>query len=177
MGLRPGRCYRKLQRPNTRQSQRVPKKGYVKGVPGSKISQFEMGTKAPYETSVFLVSNNDVQIRHNALEAARMAVVKALEKNMPRGSTFFFKIRIYPHHVLRENAMATGAGADRFQTGMRQSFGNPIGTAAQVHAGQRIFEVKINHDGLIVAKKALKLAVYKLPTQCHIATESLKVAA
>ncbi|MBI4170413.1 MAG: 50S ribosomal protein L16, partial [Candidatus Aenigmarchaeota archaeon] len=31
--------------------------------------------------------------------------------------------------MLRENALATGAGADRFQSGMRQSFGKPVGTA------------------------------------------------
>src|SRR3972149_6179750 len=111
MGLRPGRCYRKHQRPYTRQSKRVPKKGYVKGVPGSKLTSFEVGTKANYELSVFLVADRPVQIRHNALESARIMAVQTLEKSVGKGNTFFLKVRVYPHQVLRENALATGAGA------------------------------------------------------------------
>ena len=177
MGLRPGRCYRKHQRPYTRQSTRVPKKGYVKGVPKSKITEFELGTKADYDTRLYLVSQLPVQIRHNALEAARVSVVQKLEKGIVRGSTFFLKIRVYPHHVIRENAMATGAGADRFQSGMRQSFGKPIGTAAQVDKGQKIIEVRVNKNNMITAKSALKKAAYKLPTPCRVLVESVPVGA
>ncbi|MFA4819582.1 MAG: 50S ribosomal protein L16 [Candidatus Aenigmatarchaeota archaeon] len=173
MGLRPGRCYRKHQRPNTRQSTRVPKKGYVKGVPKPKITEFELGTKADYDTSLFLIAQRPVQIRHNALEAARVVTVQTIEKSIARGSTFFLKIRVYPHQVLRENAMATGAGADRFQSGMRQSFGKPIGTAARVFKGQKIIEVRVNKGNIIVAKTALKKAAYKLPTPCKIIVESV----
>jgi len=70
--------------------------------------------------------------------------------------------------VLRENALATGAGADRFQTGMRQAFGNPIGTAAQVRAGQRIIEVRTDRSKAEAAKAAMKVASSKLPTPCNI---------
>jgi large subunit ribosomal protein L10e len=171
MGLRPGRCYRKHQRPNTRQSIRVPKKGYVKGVPKPKITDFELGTKANYDTVLFLTADREVQIRHNALESARVTAVQLLEKGLARGQTFFMKIRVYPHHVLRENAMATGAGADRFQSGMRQSFGKPIGTAAQVDKGQKVIEVRVNKQSIVVAKNALKRAAYKLPTPCSILVE------
>src|SRR3989304_2702951 len=142
MALRPGRCYRRLERPYTRQSTRVPKKGYVKGVPKPKITEFELGTKGVYDNALFLVSERDVQIRHNALEASRVTAVQLLEKNIGKGGVFFLKIRVYPHHVLRENAMATGAGADRFQSGMRESFGKPIGTAARVRAGQTLMEIQ-----------------------------------
>ena len=173
MGLRPGRCYRKHQRPNTRQSIRVPKKGYVKGVPKPKITEFELGTKTDYDTTLFLTANRPVQIRHNALEAARVVTVQSLEKGIGRGNTFFLKIRVYPHHVLRENAMATGAGADRFQSGMRQSFGKPIGTAAQVDKGQKIMEIRVNKNSINVAKNAMKKAAYKLPTPCRIIVESV----
>jgi large subunit ribosomal protein L10e len=69
---------------------------------------------------------------------------------------------------MRENVLATGAGADRFQTGMRQSFGVPIGTAARVYEGQQIMEVRANSGSIAVVKNALKQASYKLPTPCKI---------
>lgn len=174
MALRPGRCYRKFERPYTRQSARVPKKGYVKGVPKPKISEFELGTKADYDNALFLVAERSVQIRHNALEAGRIAAVQALEKNIGKGAAFFLKVLVYPHHVLRENALATGAGADRFQQGMRRSFGKPIGTAARVREKQRIIEIRVNKPSLDIAKTALKKASYKLPTPTKIVVESLK---
>src|SRR3989338_3960147 len=167
MGLRPGRCYRKFHRPYTRQSQKVPRKGYIKGVPKPKITQFEFGTKGSYEKKIFLLPKKNVQVRHNSLESARVSIVQTLEKKIPKGTTFFFKVRVYPHQVLRENALATGAGADRFQQGMRANFGSPIGTAARVRSGQRIMEVRFN-AGMPQVKEALKGAAYKLPTPCKI---------
>lgn len=172
MGLRPGRCYRKHQRPYTRQSIRVPKKGYVKGVPKPKITEFELGTKANYDTHVYLISERPVQIRHNALESARVRAVQILEKGIGRGNTFFLKVRVYPHQVLRENALATGAGADRFQQGMRQSFGKPISTAAVVNKNQKIMEIRVNKNSIATAKTALKGAAHKLPTPCKVLVEN-----
>ena len=170
--LRPGKCYRKLHRPYTRQSKRNPRKSYVKGVPGSRIAQFEMGQKRDdYDYTLFLVSDQSLQIRHNALEAARIAIVKTVEKATKE---FFIKLRVFPHHVLRENRLATGAGADRFQQGMRQSFGTPIGTAAQVRKGQKIFEVRVNKDFIDVAKEALNKARQKLPLKYRIVVEEKK---
>lgn len=175
MGLRPGRCYRRWERPNSRQSVRVPKKGYVKGVPKPKITGFELGVKADYQKVLFLSAERQVQIRHNALESARITAVQLLEKNIGKGNTFFLKIRVFPHHVLRENALATGAGADRFQSGMRQSFGKPVGTAARVRAGQKIIEVRVNSQAVMAAKNALKKASYKLPTPCKISIGNLGI--
>ncbi|MBI5347525.1 MAG: 50S ribosomal protein L16 [Candidatus Aenigmarchaeota archaeon] len=174
MALRPGRCYRKVHRPYTRQSSRRPRKGYIKGVPKPKISSFEMGKKGDYDKVLYLISKRNVQIRHNALESSRIGVVQTMEKNIGKGATFFFKIRVYPHHVLRENALATGAGADRYQQGMKQSFGKPISTAAQVSAGQKLMEVRVNEANVKLAKKALKQANYKLPTPCSITIEDMK---
>jgi len=142
-------------------------------VPKPKITEFELGQKADYEKSVRLVAERDVQIRHNALESARISAVQLLEKSLGKGTGFFLKVRIYPHQVLRENALATGAGADRFQQGMRMSFGKPIGTAARVHAGQEIIEVRTNTGNLAVTKNALKQASYKLPTPCRIVVKDL----
>lgn len=170
MGLRPARCYRRIKRPYTRQSQRKPKKGYVKGVPESKIHRFETGDgKRSFGMTAVLVTKQAVQIRSNALEAARVSVAKAM-KGLTEGD-YFIKIYPYPHHVLRENAMATGAGADRFQTGMRLSFGNPIGTAARVWPGQVLIEVRIDPSKEQMVKKALKIAASKLPTTCTISIQ------
>jgi len=174
MALRPGRCYRKIHRPYTRQSQRKPRKSYIKGVPKPKIAQFEFGKKGNYDSAVYLISNNDVQIRHNALDAARVTAVQYLEKQMGKNTQFFMRVRVYPHHVLRENALATGAGADRFQSGMRQSFGQPIGTAAQVRKNQKIIEIQVNKNNVNIAKTALKKASYKLPTTTKIKVEEIK---
>lgn len=116
MGLRPAKCYRDLKRPWTRQSRKRPRKGYVKGVPFPKITKFQFGNATRnFSLQLNLVSDHDMQIRHNSLEAARVSVNKVLEKELG-SENYFMKIRVFPHHVIRENAMATGAGADRFQS-------------------------------------------------------------
>jgi len=168
MGLRPAKCYRRLERPNTRISISKPKKSYVKGVPPGKIHRFNAGIDKPeFTLKMFLVAKNPVQIRNNALEAARIAVSKALAKTLGEEG-FFVRILVYPHHVLRENPLATGAGADRFQTGMRQSFGRPIGTAARVMENQRIIEARVVPGNEALCRKALKIAASKVPTPCRI---------
>ncbi len=168
MGLRPAKCYKKLERPYTRQSRRKPRRSYVKGVPDPKIHKFEMGdAEKDFSMKAFLVSNNGVQVRHNALEAARVTANKYLDKTIGK-ENYFLKILVYPHHVLRENTLATGAGADRFQTGMRKAFGKPIGTAARVRPGQNLMLIRIDKSKQKFAKEALRRASAKFPTSCII---------
>jgi large subunit ribosomal protein L10e len=168
MALRPGRCYHKVKgKPYTRISIRRPKKSYVKGVPAPRIHQFEVGEDKDFPLVFFLVSKNDVQIRSNALEAARVAATKYLTKGVGERN-FFLKILVYPHHVLRENPMATGAGADRFSEGMRKSFGKPIGQAARVKKGQKIIMIKAPENYEKTIRTAQKRAASKLPCSCRI---------
>jgi large subunit ribosomal protein L10e len=168
MGLRPGRCYHHLKKkPYTRISIHRPRISYVKGVPASKIHQFEVGKKDNYPLKFFLEAQNDVQIRSNSLEAARVIATKYLTKHIGE-SEFFLKILVYPHHVLRENSMATGAGADRFSEGMRHSFGKPIGQAARVKNGQRILVVQAPENSTDIVKEALTRAIKKLPGNCKV---------
>ncbi len=168
MGIRPAKCYRTLERPFTRQSRKKPRKGYVKGVPFPKITKFQFGNaKGKFGLKAVLVSGHDVQIRHNSLEAARVSINKVLEKELGL-ENYFMKIRVFPHHVIRENAMATGAGADRFQSGMRLSFGHPVGTAARVRKGQVVAEVLVDSAKEQTARKALKVAKSKLPLTYEI---------
>ena len=68
---------------------------------------------------------------------------------------FHFKIRVYPHHVLRENKQATGAGADRVSEGMRLSFGKPVGTAAR-ESNEKIFTIYTHPRYMEKAKDALR---------------------
>jgi len=155
MGLRPGRTTRKVERPWTRVSRRKPRKSFVVGVPYSRIHVFEMGNE------------RSVQIRDNALESARVVSNKFLERTI-NPDNYFMKILVYPHHVLREHSLATGAGADRYSTGMSKSFGKPKGRAARVKKDQRLILLKLNKKDLGVGRKALKRADLKLPTPCRI---------
>lgn len=173
MAIRPGRCYHHIsKRPWTRISTRRPPKSYVKGVPASKIHQFEVGNiagQAGLPLVYQLVSRADVQMRSNCLEAARMAATKHLEQNLGAAG-FFLKILPFPHHVLRENAMATGAGADRFSEGMRHSFGKPIGRAARIEQLQKVMVVRAAAGSDAVVKEALRRAARKLPGACRAVT-------
>ena len=170
MGLRPGRCYHEInKKPFTRLSVRRPRKSYVKGVPASKIHQFEIGMGKNNPSIFYLESKDDVQIRSNALEAARVTVTKHLTKNLGE-ENFFLKLLTFPHHILRENMMATGAGADRFSEGMRRSFGKPIGQAARVKANQKLFLVKVPNNSENIVKDAFKRAIKKLPGDYRIIT-------
>ncbi len=168
MGLRPAKCYKKVGRPYTRQSKKKPRRSYVKGIPSPKIVRFEQGNKKKeFSKKLVLVSTDKVQIRHNALEAARIAANKILNDGLG-AEGYFLKILVYPHNIMRENPLATGAGADRFQTGMRKSFGHPIGMSAIVKENQKLIEVRVDSDKEMIAKKALKVAGSKFPIKCII---------
>lgn len=168
MGLRPGRTVRRLERPYTRVSKRVPRKSYVAGAPESRVHHFEMGTPGEYDLTLYLTAKREGQIRDNALESARVTGLKFLDKKI--GKNFFFKILLFPHHVLREKPIATGAGADRYSQGMRLAFGKPAGRAVQVFPGKRIMSLMLNKEHLEIGKIALKKAGSKLsvPTRIEI---------
>ncbi len=141
---------------------------YMGGVPGSKIAIFDMGNLSrEFPVSLSLVAKEACQIRHNALEAARIFANRYLVTGIGRNN-FYLKIRVYPHHVLRENKLAVGAGADRVSSGMRHAFGRPVSSAARVKSGQKIISVGVEEQNFVLAKEALKRASHKLPTPCKI---------
>ncbi len=138
------------------------------GVPGNKIALFDMGNlKKDFPISLSLVAKEACQIRHNALEAARIFANRYLVQGVGRNN-FYLKIRLYPHHVLRENKIATGAGADRVSSGMQHAFGKPVGTAARVKPGQKVLSVSIEEQNFEPTKEALRRASYKLPPPCKV---------
>ena len=165
--LRKFAAYQKLERPYTRVS-KFTKKNYVRGgFPNSKIVRFDMGNpKGKFDSTIKLNSTKAMHIRHNAIESARMTSNRLLEKTL--GKSYHLKIKIYPFHVLRENPLAAGAGADRMSTGMKKSFGKPIGSAARVREGQTLMEIRLNKENLKVARLALSRASKKFPCSCKI---------
>ena len=170
--LRKGHCYSHVKRAYTRKS-KYKRKGYIKAIPTSKIIKYDMGDlskKFPYR--VDLVSKIPIQIRHNALESCRQIINRHLTRLI--GSDFYLKLRVYPHHVLRENRMLTGAGADRMQTGMQKAFGTPIGIATQLKKNQKLFSVKVEKESINKAKTALKKATPRLPGKYSIDIVEIK---
>jgi large subunit ribosomal protein L10e len=127
-------------------------------------------TRADYDCRVSLVVQAPIQIRHNALEAARVAANKVLFDKL--GETgYVVRLRPYPHIILRENRMIATAGADRLQEGMRRSFGKPSGRAARIRAGQPILDLYVNQPYVDLAKEALRVSSSKLSASCRIVVE------
>ena len=169
-------AYRALERPYTRFS-KFKKMSYVKAKPVCRIVRFITGpTSKKFAYHLELISKTSLQIRDNAIESARLTSNRLLEGALGK-SGFRMIIRVYPHHILRENPLAAGAGADRMSTGMKCSFGKTIGIAAQVKKGQPIISIDVNKGGLELAKRALKRASHKLPNSFIIDVTETKKAA
>ena len=149
---------------------------YIHGTPPSKISRFTSGDlKAKFEYRLSLIAQAPVQVRHNALEAARVSANKVLFDALGEVG-YKIHLRVYPHIILRENRMIATAGADRLQEGMRRSFGKPSGRAARIKNGQSILDIYVNSNSVNTAKEALRVGTTKLPVACVITQEKLAVA-
>ena len=129
-------------------------------------------TKSRFEYRFSLVAQGPVQIRHNALEAARVAANKVLFDALG-DIGYKIHLRVYPHIILRENRMIATAGADRLQEGMRRAFGKPTGRAARIKSGQPILDIYVNGNAIETAKEALRVGATKLPVACVVNQESL----
>jgi LSU ribosomal protein L10AE len=135
-----------------------------------------MGNRALLEEAEVkgeLVALEAGNVRHNALEAARVMVNKSLASKLGEAN-FYFRVRVYPHHVLRENKMMAFAGADRLQDGMRLAFGKPVGSAARVYPGTVILEVWARSGAEDIVKEALNKGASKLPIPCKVEIRMLK---
>jgi large subunit ribosomal protein L10e len=174
MGLRKAGAYSKrYARPFTRKS-KVKQKNYIKVVPNTKVVKLRMGDITGFDSGKYpivldICSKQKVQLRDNAIESVRQYLHRFLVEGI--GKDFYLEVKVYPHHILRENRMLTGAGADRMQTGMAQSFGASMGRAALVKAGQPIMTVAIlNQKHEQLARKLIASCRAKLPFQVHVET-------
>ncbi|HTX60728.1 MAG TPA: 50S ribosomal protein L16 [Methanobacterium sp.] len=144
------------------------RKDYIRKIPGSRIVQYDMGNLgAEFPLTVSLAVKEPAELSHNALEAARIASNRYMQRKSGRMG-YHLKIRVYPHHIVRENPMATGAGADRVQDGMRKAFGKPVSSVALVKANQRVLTIRTNKRNFIDAKEALRRAAMKFPVPCRV---------
>ena|SRR3989338_4774757 len=176
MALRKGSAYSKRPaRAYTRKSKKKSK-SYIKTIPNSKIVKFKMGDITGYDSMKFPISlivrsKERVQMRDNAIEAARQYLNRFLQTKI--GKEFYLEVKIYPHHVLRENKMLTGAGADRMQTGMSQSFGKTVGRAALVKPNQVIFIIGVKTEKQESdSRKLIRSIKARLP--CKVSVETVR---
>jgi len=175
--LRKASAYSKKKvRPYTRKSAKR-KRAYIKTIPASKIVKFMMGNQSAYNNGkhpfvLRLVSMEKVQVRDNSLEACRLLIFKILEREIQ--GDYSFTIKVYPHHILRENKTAAGAGADRLSSGMKHSFGITVGRAAIVQPNKELFFISCaNEKALKVARGALNKARPKIPCKAKVVFEKL----
>ncbi|MCA9485420.1 MAG: 50S ribosomal protein L16, partial [Nanoarchaeota archaeon] len=140
--LRKASSYsKKYARPYTRKSAKR-KRSYIKAVPANKLVKYNMGDKKAFNTGehkfiVKLVAAEHAQMRDNSLESCRTTINKSMDKEAP--GMYYFVIKVYPHHILRDNKTAAGAGADRLSSGMSHSFGTTMGRAALIKPGKDVF--------------------------------------
>ena len=176
MALRKGAAYsKKYTRPFTRKS-KVRSKSYIKTVPNSKVVKFKMGNLKDYDNDKYpiiinVISKEKCQIRDNAIEAVRQYLNRWLQVKV--GKDFYLEVKIFPHHILRENKMLTGAGADRMQTGMAGSFGKTVGRSALIKPNQVLFIVGVKGPKQeIEDRKLIRSVKARLP--CKVGTTALK---
>jgi len=177
MALRKASAYSKFKpMPFTRISKNKSK-SYIKTVPHNKVVKFHHGAQTDYaqgkhEYAVTMFAEEKVLIRDNSLESARMAITKMLDEQIL--GQFYLAVKVFPHHFLRENKTAGGAGADRISTGMTQSFGVIIGRAAIVGAGKPIFFISCaNEKAARIARDALDMVRAKVPCRTRIVFEKI----
>lgn len=178
MAVRKAAAYSKMHnRPYTRKSKNKSK-AYIKVIPHNKIVKYTLGNHKAYNEGKLsfilrLVSEEDILIRDLALEAGRMSLNKNLEKSLP--NKFYLWVKVYPHHILRNNKTAAGAGADRLSTGMTHSFGVVEGRAARVAKGQQIFMVACdNEQSVAIARNIIRMVKAKMPCRTKIAFEKIQ---
>ena len=175
---RPWHCYSKwTRRPFQYKRSSNRRREYARGGAQSKIVRFWGGDKSiPWENWELVVGlkvNKQIQISSNALEAVRVTINSALQKTLGR-TNFRFRVRPKPFQKYRENRMLAFAGADRVQSGMRNSFGRSTGVCARVRAGSIVCDVGTSLKDLDVVRDRLRVASMKIPCSCQVVILSYK---
>jgi len=165
---------KRYTRPYTRKSAKQ-KRAYIKAVPPNKLVKYNMGDKKSsisggHPFVVKMVSTEHVQMRDNSLESCRTGINKSMDKDAP--GQYYFIIKVFPHHILRDNKTAAGAGADRLSSGMKHSFGSTVGRAALIKPGKDIFYISCANEKTVqAARAALTKVKSKVPFKSKIIFE------
>jgi len=168
---RPWHCYSKWsRRPFQHKRSANHRREYARGGAQSKIVRFWGGNKKipweDWELVIGLKVNNQIQISSNSLEAIRITINGVLQRKIGRNN-FRLRIRPKPFQKYRENRMLAFAGADRVQSGMRNSFGRSTGVCARVRAGAVVVDVGTYLKNLPLVRDRLRIASMKLPSSCQ----------
>ncbi len=163
---RPWRCYAKWNRRAYQHKRSANhRREYARGGAQSKIARYWGGDKSrdwsDWELVIGLKVIRQIQISSNALEAIRVTINSPLQKILGR-TNYRFRVRSKPFQKYRENRMLAFAGADRVQSGMRNSFGRSTGVCARVKAGAIILDVGCNLKDLAVVRERLRIASMKI---------------
>lgn len=126
-----------------------------------------------WDLTVSLKCNHQVQISSNTLEAIRITINGVLQRKLGRPN-YRLRVRPKPFHKIRENRMLAFAGADRVQSGMRNSFGRSTGVCARVKAGQIIIDIGTHIKNLPLIRDRLRVASMKIPSSCQIVVTKYK---
>ncbi|MFX0188387.1 MAG: 50S ribosomal protein L16 [Candidatus Hodarchaeota archaeon] len=169
---RPWKCYSKwTRRPFQYKRSANRRREFARGGAQSKIVRYWGGNKEiPWEEWDLVVGlkvDKQIQISSNALEAIRITINGVLQRKLGR-LNFRLRIRPKPFQKIRENRMLAFAGADRVQSGMRNSFGRSTGVCARVRAGQIIAEVGTYLKNLPLVRDRMRVASMKVPCTCQI---------
>ena len=178
MSLRKALAYsKKYARPYTRTS-RSKGKSYIKTVTNNKVVKYQGGNQQDFQGKKYmfilrLVAQEQAQVRYIAIEAARQMLTKELDTNL--AGNYYLEVKVHPHHILRNNKTAAGAGADRMSTGMSRSFGDVEGRAAIVRSGTDLFVIACETESASrIVREAFRMAKAKLPCSTHVMFETLK---
>ena len=169
---RPWHCYSTWKRrPYQHKRSANHRREYARGGSQSKIVRYWGGNKdipwKSWELVIGLKVEKQIQVSSNALEAIRITVNSALQRDLGRLG-YRFRVRSIPFQKYRENRMLAFAGADRVQSGMRNSFGRSTGVCARVRAGAIICEVGTNLRNLPIVRDRLRVASMKVASHCSI---------
>ena len=161
MTRKPNRMYREIE------GQIYTRTEYMGGIPHCRITQFDTGNVHQRYKFQFTIRTEEAgNVQDRALEAARVSIVRVMDK--AASNNFHIKVRRYPHSILREHKMATGAGADRISDGMRGAFGKPVGHAVRAQINEPLITLSCRSENIPEAKEALRKASCKLPMPVRI---------
>jgi len=166
----------------TRKSMKVKHLNYIKAVPNQKVTKFNMGdvpkfTRGEFPYRMVIYSLINVQIKDNALEAARQFLNNQMTKRCQ--NNYSISLKPYPHQVARENkTFSGGSKGERVQSGMAHSFGTSMARTAYVKQGSPIFIIAYeNKKDTEFIRNLCKSATPKLPCISKIMFEEVAVKA
>ena len=95
MSDKPASMYRAIDKPS------YTRREYITGIPGSKVAQYKMGDidadREEYDVQISLIVDEEVQIRHDSLEASRLSANRRMLKELGEGGDYKMILRKFPH--------------------------------------------------------------------------------